>query len=173
MTGEGAKAPTRRPPDGDTPPVRRQGPMWPQGSEHRSKFLVNVHVNRPLTPALRRIGQQQSVRWGEGRRARTRAIREGAGRGCVCRIGAMVGATRTNELAILPDFPGQLRGGRRTSRTHLNGPDAHAGIYGSALGTAGAAPYRCKNGGGTARDVVSFLVRSRPRIRRPASSSLL
>ena len=30
-------------------------------------------------------------------------------------------------------------------------------IYGSALGTAGAAPYPLKNGCGTARDVVSFL----------------
>jgi hypothetical protein len=34
--------------------------------EHRSECLVNVHVNRPLTPPLRRIDRQQSVRWGNG-----------------------------------------------------------------------------------------------------------
>ena len=28
--------------------------------------LVNVHANRPLTPLLRRIDRQQSVRWGRG-----------------------------------------------------------------------------------------------------------
>jgi hypothetical protein len=64
MTTEAAKTPTRLPPDCDTPPVRHQGPMWPQGNEHRGKCLVNVHANRPLTPPLRRMGQQQSVRWG-------------------------------------------------------------------------------------------------------------
>ena len=31
--------------------------------EHRRRCLVNVHANRPLTPALRRRSQQ-SVRWG-------------------------------------------------------------------------------------------------------------
>src|SRR6266516_5554659 len=41
---------------------------------------------------------------------------------------------------------------------------AHVATTRSALGTAGAAPYRCENGCGTARDVVSFLVRLRPRI---------
>jgi len=33
MTGEGAKAPTRLPQDCDTPPVRRQGRLWPQSNE--------------------------------------------------------------------------------------------------------------------------------------------
>ena len=31
------RTPTRLPPDGDTPPVRRQGRLWPQSNEHRSK----------------------------------------------------------------------------------------------------------------------------------------
>jgi hypothetical protein len=30
------------------------------------KCLVNVHTNQPLTPPLRRIDRQQSVRWGRG-----------------------------------------------------------------------------------------------------------
>ncbi len=29
------KGPPRLPPDCDTPPVRHQGPIWPQGNEHR------------------------------------------------------------------------------------------------------------------------------------------
>jgi hypothetical protein len=35
-------------------------------TEHRSKCLVNVHANQPLTPPLRRLDRQQSVRWGSG-----------------------------------------------------------------------------------------------------------
>ena len=66
MTAEDAKPPTRLPPDCDTPPVRPQGPIWPQGNEHRSKCLANVHANQPLTPSLRRIDRQQSIRWGKG-----------------------------------------------------------------------------------------------------------
>ena len=66
MTGEAAGPPTRLPPDCDTPPVRHQEPMCRQGNEHRSKCLASVHANRPLTPALQRIGRQQSVRCEEG-----------------------------------------------------------------------------------------------------------
>ena len=55
--------------DGDQPPA--------QGGDHglaaayavpRQDVLAggNVHTNRPLTPPLRRIGRQQSVRWGRG-----------------------------------------------------------------------------------------------------------
>ena len=80
MTAEAARAPTRLPPDCDAPPVRHQGPIWPQGNEHRSKCLVNAHANWPLTPPLRRIGRQQSVRWGEGRRTRTTARSPDRGR---------------------------------------------------------------------------------------------
>lgn len=39
-------------------------------NEHRSKCLVNVHAKPPLTPPLRRLERQQSVRCGEGRRTR-------------------------------------------------------------------------------------------------------
>ena len=46
--------------------ARHQGPIWPLDHEHRSKCLVNVHANRPLTPSLRRIRRQRSVRWGKG-----------------------------------------------------------------------------------------------------------
>ena len=53
MTGEGASPPTRLPPDCDTPSLRHQGPIWPQGNEQRRRCLVNVHANRPLTPPLR------------------------------------------------------------------------------------------------------------------------
>jgi hypothetical protein len=66
MTAEAAKAPTRLPPDCDTPPVRRQGRLWPQGNEHRRKCLVNVHAKPLLTPSLQRMDRQQSVRWGRG-----------------------------------------------------------------------------------------------------------
>jgi hypothetical protein len=66
MTGEAAKAPTRLPPDCHTPPVRHEGRLYRQDNEHRSKCLVNVHAKPPLTPPIRRIDRQQSVRWGEG-----------------------------------------------------------------------------------------------------------
>jgi len=39
--------------------------------------LVNVHANRPLTPSLRRIDRQQSVRWGEGATRKDQASRSG------------------------------------------------------------------------------------------------
>jgi hypothetical protein len=39
--------------------------------------LVNVHANRPLTPSLRRIGRQQSVRWGGGATRKDQASRSG------------------------------------------------------------------------------------------------
>ena len=66
MTTEAAKAPTRLPPECDTPSVRHQGPIWPQGNLHGGRCLADVHANRSLTPPLRRMGRQQSVRWGRG-----------------------------------------------------------------------------------------------------------
>jgi hypothetical protein len=39
--------------------------------------LVNVHANRPLTPSLRRIDRQQSVRWGGGATRKDQASRSG------------------------------------------------------------------------------------------------
>jgi hypothetical protein len=48
LTGEGAKAPTKLPPDCDTPPLRHQAPILPAGNEHRSKCLVNVHPESAL-----------------------------------------------------------------------------------------------------------------------------
>jgi hypothetical protein len=35
MAAEGAKTPTSLPPDCDTPPVRRQGRLCPQGNDYR------------------------------------------------------------------------------------------------------------------------------------------
>jgi hypothetical protein len=61
MTEEGAKAPTRLPPDCDTPALRHQGRLRPKDNEHRRKFLVNVH-EATLTPTLQWIDRQQSVR---------------------------------------------------------------------------------------------------------------
>ena len=48
---------------------------------------LSHHANRSLTPSLRRIDRQQSVRWGEGRDARTMGGLEGARRGRARRIG--------------------------------------------------------------------------------------
>jgi len=66
MTAESAWAShqTRLPPDCDTPPVRQRADLT-AGQRAQAKVPGQcTFANRPLTPPLRRIGRQQSVRWG-------------------------------------------------------------------------------------------------------------
>ena len=109
MAAEAAKAPHQT-----APGVRyASGPAsradLAAGQRVQVKCLVNVHVNQPLTPPLRRIGRQQSVRWGEGRRARTTAGPEGAGRGrgACCRE-RRIGVPRAESCHVWP--PARLIG---------------------------------------------------------------
>jgi hypothetical protein len=68
MTAEAAKGP---PPDCRRIVIRLRYGIKGRSDRRATskvKVQVNVHANRPLTPSLRRIGWQQSVRWGRGRR---------------------------------------------------------------------------------------------------------
>jgi hypothetical protein len=56
--------------------------------------------------------------------------------------GATLGATRMNYLSVLRTHMNNGQGRARGHELIWTGSDARTGIYGSALGTAGAAPYR-------------------------------
>ena len=65
MIGEGAKTPTRPPPDCDTPRYGVKGGC-DRGATSTCQSAWLAYAKPPLAPSLRRIGRQQSVRWGRG-----------------------------------------------------------------------------------------------------------
>ena len=87
------------------------------------RCLVNVHANRLLTPTLWRIGRQQSVRWGEGRRPK---ITAGAGQ-----RRAQMRATIRGHRGTACD-PRAIASGRPRSRTASHGHSTATGM--EALG---------------------------------------
>ena len=68
---------------------------------------MNVHANRSLTPPLRRIGRQQSVRWGGWGGDRTTAVLDGA-----WHDGGAGGRGRTGRRHARPDTAGRRRRSR-------------------------------------------------------------
>ena len=56
--------------------------------------------------------------------------------------GANLGAIRANNFSRQANEYGQTNGDHASSRTDPDDAERLTGIYGSALGTAGAAPYR-------------------------------
>ena len=75
-------------------------------------MLVKVHANQALTPPLRRIGRQQSVRWGRG------AARQDQGRAGRCPVRTRRSPTRTTDSRrVRPQTTGRSRRSRpRLSR---------------------------------------------------------
>ena len=79
-------------------------------------------------------------------------------------LGATLGATGANDLL---GFRTAMNNGQGRDRGHVligTRPADRTWNYGSALVPLARRRTGVKNGGGTARDVVAFLVRSRPRI---------
>ena len=121
MTGEGA----RPPPDCRGMVIRLRygvkGGCARRATSTGEKCLVNVHVKPPMTPSLRRMDRQQSVRWGRGgaqgpEPGRKAPSGSGRGREPSCRGGSDDGTSRRTRPATFGrtdrsagDAPGRVK----------------------------------------------------------------